>query len=561
MKIIIVGGYGIFGGRLSRLLATDSRLALFIAGRSYKKAEVCCGSLPPGAIREPLVFDRDKDISQQVLQVRPDLIIDASGPFQNYGSDPYRLVDACINNGIHYMDFADGSDFVKGIQQFDQQAKQRNVFVLSGVSSFPVLTAAVVRRLSLDLKKIISIHGGIAPSPYAGVGLNVVRAISAYAGKPVKLVRDGQRTSGYALTEGMRYTISPPGRLPLNCTYFSLVDVPDLQVLPELWPDIENVWMGAGPVPEILHRMLNSLSWLVRLRILPSLSPFASLFFHVINILRWGEHRGGMFIEVKGLTQDGTNVSRSWHLLAEGDDGPFIPCMALEAIIMRALSGKIPTAGARPASSDLELDDYEKLFESKTIFTGQRENGTVGASPTIFRSILGSAFDKLPMPVQEMHDAKAELRLSGVAKVRRGKGWLAGFVAALFQFPFEGEAIAVDVLIKKSANDETWIRTFAGRSFSSIITRGHGRDEHLLVERFGPFEFAIALVVEQDLLRFIVRSWKFCGIRLPRTLAPGGDSYEFSQDGQFGFDIAIGHPLIGLIVKYSGTLMPTIGDT
>ena len=348
MKIIIVGGYGIFGGRLSRLLATDSRLALFIAGRSYKKAEVCCGSLPPGAIREPLVFDRDKDISQQVLQVRPDLIIDASGPFQNYGSDPYRLVDACINNGIHYMDFADGSDFVKGIQQFDQQAKQRNVFVLSGVSSFPVLTAAVVRRLSLDLKKIISIHGGIAPSPYAGVGLNVVRAISAYAGKPVKLVRDGQRTSGYALTEGMRYTISPPGRLPLNCTYFSLVDVPDLQVLPELWPDIENVWMGAGPVPEILHRMLNSLSWLVRLRILPSLSPFASLFFHVINILRWGEHRGGMFIEVKGLTQDGTNVSRSWHLLAEGDDGPFIPCMALEAIIMRALSGKIPTAGARP---------------------------------------------------------------------------------------------------------------------------------------------------------------------------------------------------------------------
>jgi hypothetical protein len=33
------------------------------------------------------------------------------------------------------------------------------------------------------------------------------------------------------------------------------------------------VWIGAGPVPEILHRALNGLAWLVRLRLLPSLPP------------------------------------------------------------------------------------------------------------------------------------------------------------------------------------------------------------------------------------------------------------------------------------------------
>ncbi len=420
MKIIILGGYGIFGGRLCHLLATDARLAIFVAGRSYKSAEAFCKSLPPGADREPLAFDRDKDISQQILQIRPDLIIDASGPFQHYGSTPYRLVEACIANGINYMDFADGSDFVKGISQFDEQAKKRNVFILSGVSSFPVLTAAVVRRLSSDLEKITSIKGGIAPSPYAGVGVNVVRAISAYAGKPVKLIRNGERTVGYALTDGMRYTISPPGYLPLNSTYFSLVDVPDLQVLPELWPEVEDIWMGAGLVPEVLHRMLNGLSWLVRLRILPSLTPFASIFFHVINIVRWGDHRGGMFVEIDGLKQDGTNVSRSWHLLAEGDDGPFIPCMALEAVIIRALNGSHPIAGARPASKYLELDDYERLFERRTIFTGQRKAETAGSSRSVFRSILGSAFDTLPKPVQDMHDAETELRRSGLATVQRG---------------------------------------------------------------------------------------------------------------------------------------------
>jgi hypothetical protein len=558
MKIIVLGGYGIFGGRLCHLLATDPRLVIFVAGRSYNGAEAFCRSLPPGAAREPLAFDRDKDINQKIQQVQPDLIIDASGPFQAYGSNPYRLVEACLANGVNYMDFADGSDFVKGICRFDEQAKSKNLFVLSGVSSFPVLTAAVVRRLSSDLDKIKSIRGGIAPSPYAGVGMNVVRAISAYAGKPVRLVRNGQPTFVPALTEGMRYTISPPGRLPLNSTYFSLVDVPDLQVLPELWPELENIWMGAGPVPEVLHRMLNSLAWLVRLRILPSLSPFAPLFFRVINILRWGEHRGGMFVEIEGFKRDGAKITRSWHLLAEGNDGPFIPCMALQAVIMRTLDGNRPVAGARPASKDLELDDYERLFERRTIFTGQRESVTDNSARSIFKTLLGTAWSALPSAIQDMHDSEGNLRMAGVAMVERGKGWLARFIAILFQFPADGDDVVIDVLIKKSAGSETWIRTFAGRSFSSVISLGRGRSDNLLSERFGLFSFDLALVVDNGILRFVVRRWKLWRIPLPSAWAPCGDSYECSRNGRFCFDIEIRHSLAGLIVKYSGSLAPAI---
>lgn len=46
------------------------------------------------------------------------------------------------------MGFTDGADFVKGIQMFDEQVKAKDVFVLSGVGSFPVMTAAVVRALA-----------------------------------------------------------------------------------------------------------------------------------------------------------------------------------------------------------------------------------------------------------------------------------------------------------------------------------------------------------------------------------------------------------------------------
>jgi hypothetical protein len=376
MKILILGGYGTFGGRLAQLLADDERLTLLIAGRSESKAETFCKQLPAGARKSPVFFDRNGDVETHIRDAAPDLVVDATGPFQLYGDDPYRVVQACITNGVNYMDLADGSDFVKNVRDFDEQARGKNIHVLSGVSSFPVLTAAVVRRLSNGLSHIDTIKGGIAPSPYAGVGLNVIRAISIYSGKRLPLMRDGQHSYGHALTETMRYTISPPGYIPLKNTLFSLVDVPDLQVLPELWHELDSVWMGAGPVPEILHRMLIGLAWMVRLKILPSLLPFASLFHFVINVLRWGEHRGGMFVLIEGTDRNGKTIERSWHLLAEGDDGPYIPSMAVEAIVKRSLSGQTPPPGARPATNDLELEDYEAIFSKRTIYPGHRERNT-----------------------------------------------------------------------------------------------------------------------------------------------------------------------------------------
>jgi KR domain. len=40
MKVLILGGYGTFGGRLAQLLADESSATLIIAGRSYEKAAV-----------------------------------------------------------------------------------------------------------------------------------------------------------------------------------------------------------------------------------------------------------------------------------------------------------------------------------------------------------------------------------------------------------------------------------------------------------------------------------------------------------------------------------------
>src|SRR5262245_26215039 len=132
LAVLIIGGYGTFGGRLAELLAREPRLSLIIAGRSRERAERFAARLGPGADR------RDESLRSVLARLSPDIVVDASGPFQAYGDAPYRLVEACVALGIDYLDLADASDFVAGIGRFDAAARRENVFVLSGTSSLPV---------------------------------------------------------------------------------------------------------------------------------------------------------------------------------------------------------------------------------------------------------------------------------------------------------------------------------------------------------------------------------------------------------------------------------------
>jgi Domain of unknown function (DUF4166)/Saccharopine dehydrogenase NADP binding domain len=555
VKILIIGGYGTFGGRVAKLLSNAETLTLIIAGRSETKAMKFISTLASGARKVPLAFERNTDVEKQIAAIKPDVVIDATGPFQNYGDDPYRVVKACITQKSHYMDLADATEFVSGIVQFDEAAKAQGLYILSGVSSFPVLTAAVIRRLSYGMAKLTDIRGGIAPSPYAGVGLNVIRAITAYAGKPIKIIRKGSSDIAYALTESFDYTIAPPGELPLRKRNFSLFDVPDITVLPTLWPHLHSIWIGAGPVPAVFHKALQAFAWLVKLRLLPSLSLFAPLFHFVSNHFRWGEHRGGMFVSVQGEQHNGELIERSWHLIAEGDDGPYIPSMAIEGVIRRSLAGVNPRAGARACTDDLELADYETLFKNKNIHTGIREHSAEKLRLPLYRQVLDTRWDALPAPLKHLHEHSSDMEMHGIARVQRGDSILSTLLATLFRFPKAAESVPVSVSFRSSGNIEYWRRTFGGKSF--VSTQTHGSTQGLISERFGPFAFDLALVIDSEKLVFVVRDWYFLGLRMPRLLKPSGNSYEFSKEGRFNFHVEIKHPLTGLIVRYSGWLMPS----
>ncbi len=554
-RILIVGGYGTFGGRLVELLESDARLTLLIAGRSLDRARTYCARRSSAvATLVPTLFDRLDSGATLLASLRATVVVDASGPFQAYGDRCYRLIEACIACGVNYLDLADGSDFVSGVAKYDAAARAAGVYLLSGVSSFPVLTAAVVRHLTGDVARITSVRGGVAPSPYAGVGLNVIRAIASYAGQPVALKRSGKTMTAYPLTESMRFTIAVPGHVPLGNIRFSLVDVPDLRTLPEIWPETDDVWMGAGPVPAVFHWLLTGFAWLVRLRLMPSLSWMAAIIYFVTNHVRWGEHRGGMFVEVRGQAVDGSTIRRDWHLLAEGNDGPLIPSMAVAAIVRKSLAGVVPPPGARTAISDVDLSDYRGLFAKRTIFTGTRQHEPMEAQP-LFRHILGDAWDLLPAPIVQLHSVTSLSIYSGRCTVTQGSNPVARAVTALVGFPKAGADLPITVKLSVEDSGERWIRTVADRTFSSTQRPAKGRSEGLIRERFGLIAVDMALALRGPGLAYVIRRWSLLGIPMPLCLGPKTIATESADaEGRFCFDIELWHPLIGSLVHYAGWL-------
>jgi len=548
MKILIIGGYGTFGYGIADLLSNEAELSITLAGRDFEKADTACRTLKGAATFSPLKLDRNGDLTAQIA-ITPDVIIDASGPFQNYGDGSRdNVINYALTHSCHYLDISDDLGFVDHIRSFDEAAKAEGITLLSGLSTYPVLTAAAAKELGKDMDGITDIHAGIAPSPKAVMGRNVISAVAAYAGKKdVGVLRDSEFTKVHGLTETHRETICVPGAKPLPSILFSVVEGPDPQELPRHFEGLQNIWMSAGPRPEFLHRGLIGLAWLTRLKLLPNIAWLTGLLHKTQSLVSIGEHRGGMFLRASNDTQ-----SRSWHMIAEGDDGPRIPAIPCAIIMRKWLRGETIKAGARTAITDIDLDDFESEFSKLDITHGIHDD--TPASRNLYEEILGSAYGEMSKPLQNLHRIGEGKTFEGQCKVTRGTNPLSHIVAAMFGLPKASPSIPVKVVLTKDGHKEIWERFFDGKRMVSTQEAGRGKQKRLVIERFGPIAIHISILVEDGKQILKTTGWSIFGIPFPKALTPGGEVFEHMKDGRFNFHVDLVAPIFGRLVKYEGWL-------
>jgi len=533
-EVLVFGGYGGFGGRAALLLA-QAGYAVVVAGRSAAKARAFCDRRPELPLR-PLALDRAEGLGGE----RPWLAIDAAGPFQ--GSD-YRVPEACIAAGCHYLDIADGRDFVCGIGDLDAPARAAGVTIISGASSLPALSAAVCDRLAQGLDRVSAIGAALSAGNRIAGGASVTRAILSYVGRPVRLWRGQAWRRAFGWQELGRIDYALAGHRPLR-RLVALCDVSDLALLPDRYPGRPAVRLRAGTELGVQNILLWLLSWPVRWGWLRSGLVLTRPALWLQRLMgRLGGDRSAMTIVLEGW-QDETAARRTWTILAEQGDGPWIPAFAAVLLAGKLAQGLPP--GARTAAGSLTLAEFESSFARFAIASGIEES----RSEPLYARVMGQDFARLPPAVRALHLVNGDLAATGMAHVIRGTNVLGRLIGRVMGFPPAAAQVPVSVWMREEGGVETWRRDFGGICFESrLAQRGS-----LLIERFGAIRFAMVLKREPDGLSMPFRRWWIGPVPMPRCLLPRGVAREYEADGRFHFDVPIALPLIGLVIHYKGWL-------
>lgn len=352
LRVLIIGGYGNFGAFIARQLADDAGIRLIVSGRDGARARDLIAGLCAAHPIEWHAFDKSADLAGALAATRPDLVIDTAGPFQGHG---YDVAEACIDVGCHYVDLADARAFVCGFAALNERAKAHDVLAISGASSLPALTAAIVDHVAPQFTRIDATDAAIATAQRSRRGgPATTAAILSYVGRPFTTLRDGRWQTVYGWQDLRRETFAGIGRrLLANC------DVPDLELFPARYPGLKTVRFQAGLEVPLLQYGLWLLSWLVRGRLLATLQPWAGRLLRASHWFdRLGSADSGFYMRVSGTGHDGAAKHVRFDLTARNGDGVNIPCIPAVVLARKLARGELTARGAYPCVGFVSLEDF-----------------------------------------------------------------------------------------------------------------------------------------------------------------------------------------------------------
>lgn len=356
-KVLVLGGYGNFGKRIVHAL-TKKEISTLIGGRNPKKAEALKAAINSQYV-QCAIIDTENGFESSLLALLPKVVINTCGPFQGAN---YTIAEICARNGVHYVDLADGRDFVCGITALDELAKQNNCAIISGASTVPALSSAVIEHFAPMFGSFVKLKFGISPGQKAERGLATTKGILTYVGKRLAPYKGHDASYGWQDIYAQKYP-ELGTRLMANC------EIPDLDLFPPKYGFV-NIQFSAGLELGFLHFGLWILSYFVRFGLPIDLPKHANLLLRTANWFdQFGTSDGGMHMIIDGTGLDGKPKRKTWFVVAKNGDGPQIPTIAAIVIAEKLVKNQFDFRGAAPCVAMIRLEEYLaelKAFNIKT---------------------------------------------------------------------------------------------------------------------------------------------------------------------------------------------------
>ena len=540
-RVLLIGASGQFGSKLARLLGDEKSIELVLAGRRHAPLERLQQDLGYGQIR---VMDRESLDANTLQELDIDIVADLSGPYQEMNS---TVVKAAIGAGVHYIDIADSRAYINTINKFDSDAREASCAILTGASSTPALSHAVIDELTRDWQRIDTIEATISPSNSQDYGLSVIRGILGQLGKPMTLFTAGiWRTVPYWSDTDRRV-------LPnVGTRYTSLVETPDNDLFVARYQPIQSAHFRASLELTLMHLSVSALSRLVQIGLIGSAGRLASPLQKIANKLSLlSTQYGGMVVTVKGRNAAGDGVLAEWSLSAKGDAGPHVPVLACLIMVRKFSEGAEKITGAHNCAGLVSLHDVNPEFAKLDIDT-QTRTSRLPKPP--FATALGESFATLPTITQEIHLTKPSRKLQGEVTINGASNPVARIIATLFHMPSNSAAAEFMTAIEMNeSGSEDWARYFPDQCMRSQM----GNPDHeaqTIDECFGPFRFTLQLHAHEAGIDMHLLAGRLLGVHLPRFCLPKITATERAAEGRHLFNVDIQLPFIGRLVHYRGWL-------
>lgn len=535
-KILVLGGYGVFGSRISERLASILNIELIIAGHNSKKAEFFAKTLKNAdcktSTKEIDIYNLCKsDLEELGLFA----VINACGP---YHEQDYGLAEICIALGIHYIDLSDNREYVAGIKTLQEKADLANVLVVSGASTVPALSSAVIDHFQDDFECIDALDYGVTPGNQTDRGIGTVAAILSYVGKPFKTLIKGdwKQVHGWQDLHKTHYPV-------IGKRWMSNCDIPDLDLFHERYPNLETIRFYAGLQLSLLHVGLWFLSWPCRWGWIKRLDRYAPLLRKIsLWLYNFGSDTGGMHVKIAGKNKSGDTFAREWYLIAKNGDGPYIPATPSVILIKKLLNCSLNQTGAMPCMGLFTLDEFVSEISDLSIQSYTDES--------LYKRYLQERYDVLPIAVQRLHDYGDEITYSGECDVIRGDNPFCRLVATILSLPPNGESHPLKVHFKKEGGAEHWTRYFRDQKFYSKQWDQDG----ILFEKINITTLAFEIGVSDEALNLILKQVYVLGLPVGWLFKPKVIARESERNGNFIVNVEVHLPLFGLLVKYDGWL-------
>ena len=215
-RIVVLGGFGFFGGVVVKALRNEGLMPLI--GSRKSKGDV-------------IVDVEDFDSIRSALHPK-DVIVDAVGPYQRRTT---RLIEAAVDLGFDVVDLADSLAYVESVYELKSRIDASTSRVVTACSAMSSVSAAML--FLSGVAKPVRMSGFLVPATRYTAVAGTAASLFFSVGKPIQVYEGGKINSRI----GWRSSRSFPHPQPIGTRKGYLFESVDSVTLPLLWPALKNV--------------------------------------------------------------------------------------------------------------------------------------------------------------------------------------------------------------------------------------------------------------------------------------------------------------------------------